>query len=144
MVLYLDASLLVKRYIQETGTEQVNSLFNQFSVFGTSLISRAEVAAALKKAVCVKVINKEEAKKALMEFRSEWEMFFRLPITETLITRADSLSWDYDLRGYDSVHLAAAILWQESIQKQVTIATYDRQLWKAAAEVGLAIYPDNL
>ena len=144
MILYLDASLLVKRYVKESGTEQVNALFNAFSIFGTSLITRAEIAAALKKAVRMQALTEEGAKKALLEFRSEWEMYLRLPITETLIARADSHSWDHDLRGCDAVHLAASVLWQESIQEQVTMATYDRKLWETAAEVGLAVWPESL
>ena len=51
MILYLDASALVKRYVAEPGSVEVNEAISRAEVTGTALISRAEVAAALAKAV---------------------------------------------------------------------------------------------
>jgi hypothetical protein len=45
-----------------------------------------------------------------------------------VIARADILAWEHQLRGYDAVHLAAAVLWQEAIGAPVTMATFARQL----------------
>ena len=48
MILYLDASVLVKRFVAEPGTEAVNEIVSCAEVMGTALICRAEVAAALR------------------------------------------------------------------------------------------------
>ena len=53
------------------------------------------------------------------------------------------MAWDFDLRGYDAVHLAAALLWQETIGEPVTLATFDRQLWQAGGRAGLSVWPEN-
>jgi predicted nucleic acid-binding protein len=42
VIVYLDASALVKRYIQELGTPEVIKAFIQAEAVGTSIISRAE------------------------------------------------------------------------------------------------------
>jgi predicted nucleic acid-binding protein len=42
MILYLDASALVKRYVAEAGTEAVAQAIAEADVIGTSLIIRAE------------------------------------------------------------------------------------------------------
>jgi len=55
MIVYLDASALVKRYVSETGSPEVNALLATVAVAGTSVIIRAEVAAALAKSVRVGV-----------------------------------------------------------------------------------------
>ena len=51
MILYLDASALVKRYVAERGSREVIGLTTAAEIVATSLISRAEVAAALARAV---------------------------------------------------------------------------------------------
>ena len=57
---------------------------------------------------------------------------------------ADTLAWDYGLRGYDAVHLASALTWQEALGEPVLLATFDKQLWSAAPKAGVAIWPETL
>jgi len=144
MILYLDASALVKRYIAEPGSRQVAEGIAAAEVVGTSLISRAETAAALAKAVRVEALSREEAASVLQVFRSEWASLVRVQASETLVARADDLAWELGLRGYDAVHLASALVWQDGMDEAVTVATFDRQLWDAAAQQGLVPFPDDL
>ena len=144
MIIYLDASALVKRYIAETGSQEVDQIITTADLIATALISRAEVAAALAKAVRVNALHSDNANNALKRFRAQWNNLIRLQMTETLIIRADALAWDYGLRGYDAVHLAAAQIWQETIGEPVVLATFDRQLWTAGQSTGLSSWPDDL
>ena len=144
MILYLDSSALVKRYVVEAGTAAVNAVIAEADVAGTSLISRAEVAAALARAVRMNVLPRDDAATALRAFRSQWVDLMRIQITEAIIARADALAWEYGLRGYDAVHLAGAQFWQEALGEPVTLATFDRQLWQAAKPAGLAAWPNKL
>lgn len=141
MIVYMDASALVKRYIAEAGSDDVAELIQQASVIGTAIISRTEVAAALAKAVRVKYLARDQARSALKVFTAEWENLIRLQLSEILVARAASLAWDHGLRGYDATHLAASLFWQEMLGESVTVATYDRQLWEAANETGLMTWP---
>ena len=144
MNLYLDASALVKRYVAEAGSAQVGQIIAQANVVGTALISRAEVSAALGKAVRIGVLTPQEAAAALQVFRSEWGSLVRIQLTESVIARTDDLAWSRGLRGYDAVHLAAALFWQDALAEPVTVATFDRQLWQAAGADGLIPWPDHL
>ena len=45
MILYLDSSALVKRYVDEPGSAVVGEAISRAAIIGTGLISRAEVAA---------------------------------------------------------------------------------------------------
>ncbi|MBI5712548.1 MAG: type II toxin-antitoxin system VapC family toxin [Chloroflexi bacterium] len=143
MIVYLDASALVKRYVVEEGSEDVSRLIDESDLVGTGLITRAEVSAALKKAVRMKALTLEEAEAAVKAFRSQWNDFVRVQASESLISKADTVAWEYDLRGYDAVHLASALVWQEAIGESVTIATYDHQLREASKRAGLNVYPSN-
>jgi predicted nucleic acid-binding protein len=144
MILYLDASALVKRYVAEAGSAEVGAAVSHAAVTGTTLVSRAEVAAALGKAVRVKALTQEEALAALQVFRNDWVDLVRIQTTEMVIARADLLAWDHRLRGYDAVQLASALAWQDALGEQVTMATFDKHLWTVAESMGLTAYPADL
>jgi len=144
MILYLDASALVKRYVAEAGSAEVGAAIAQAVVTGTTLVSRAEVAASLGKAVRVKALTQEEALAALQVFRNDWVDLVRIQVTEMVIARADLLAWDHRLRGYDAVQLASALAWQDALGEQVTMATFDTHQWAVAESVGLAACPADL
>ncbi len=144
MILYLDASALVKRYVAERGSEEVAAVIAAAAVSGTAVISRAETAAALAKAVRLGVLAQDGAAAALARLQEDWPRLVRLQVTESLIARAAGLAWAHGLRGYDAVHLAAAVIWQEAMGRQVTIATFDRTLWQVAGQVGLIPFPERV
>jgi len=143
MIVYIDASALVKRYIKESGSPEVNDLFAEAASMLTNLISRAEVSAAIMRAARTGIIEQDAAERVLQKFRSEWENYQRLPVTEATVARANAIVSEYDLRGYDAVHLAAAMLWQEAIGIPVTLATFDSKLWEAAQQAGLDVWPNK-
>ena len=144
MILYLDASALVKRYTEERGTVEVKEAIRRATTVGTALISRAEVAAAFAKSVRTSALTSEEATQALHRFRLQWASYVRVRLSESVVARADSLAWQHGLRGYDAVHLAAALTWRDALDAGVVMATFDRALWKVAGQAGLDVFPADL
>ena len=144
MRLYLDSSALVKCYVAEQNSQEVFDLAELAEVIASSLLSRTEVAAAVAKAVRLGWLSLEAGRKAHGTFLSQWADFLRIPVTEALLSRADTLAWDYALRGYDAVQLASALTWQESVGTSVTLATFDRQLGEAGEKAGLLVWPAKL
>jgi predicted nucleic acid-binding protein len=102
MILYLDSSALVKRYVAELGSSVVSEAISQAAIIATGLISRAEVAAALAKAMRIGALTKEEAQESLQTFRSDWPDLMRVRVTEAVVARADALAWEWGLRGYEN------------------------------------------
>ena len=142
--LYLDTSALVKCYIAEDGSEDVIALMADAAAVATSLVTRTEVAAALAKAVRDDRVDEDEAQRAHRKFLREWPDFGRVPVTDALVERADSLAWEHGLRAYDSLQLAAALACEDMVGAlgvDVVLATFDRQLRKAAARSGLSTWP---
>ncbi|MFB6232133.1 MAG: type II toxin-antitoxin system VapC family toxin [Salinibacter sp.] len=145
MLLYLDASALVKRHLDEKGTVQVREIFEAATVVGTSVLSRAESEAAFAKAVRTGAVTESEGRSALRDFRHDWPDFAIVSAPEPLVIRAGVLAFEHDLRGYDAVQLASALTWAEELAEMVTFATFDRQLWGAATEHSpLTPFPDDL
>jgi predicted nucleic acid-binding protein len=110
----------------------------------TSIVSRAEIAAAFAKAVRAGLLTNLVARNAQRAFAGDWPDVVRVPVTESLVERAGALAWEHGLRGYDAVHLASALTWQESVGEQILLATFDQQLWDAARQAGLKAWPDQL
>lgn len=144
MIAYLDASALVKRYIVERRSRETIALTADAEMTATSIISRAEVAAAFAKAVRAGLIKDDVARNAQRRFAGDWPDLARVPVTEALVERAERLAWDRRLRGYDAVQLASALTWQDSVGEGIVLATFDQQLWDAATRSGLKAWPDRL
>ena len=143
-ILYLDTSALVKQYVLEAGSKDVQKLIRSADHSGTSLITRAEMASAMARAVRRKLLVSTEAEVAWNEFLTDWSSLSRLSVSRQIADRASTLAWEYTLRGYDAMHLASAVLWQETLETQITVATFDRELWSAAEQMGLTVWPDQL
>ena len=141
MIVYLDASALVKRYVAEAGSAEVEALIREAHPAGTVIVSRAEVAAGLARAMRARMVTSEVASKARAAFQADWESMVRVQVGEALAARAATLAWEQGLRGYDAVHLAAALTWRETLDEPLTLATYDRELWRGAQASGLSPWP---
>ncbi len=144
MIVYVDASALVKRYVTEVGSADVNDLTAGATAVATALVTRAEVAAAFARAVRIGVLDDVAGRRAERRFSREWPDLMRVPVTEPLVARAEALAWAHGLRGYDAVQLASALTWQDALGQEIVVATFDRQLWEAAPEAGLRAWPTKL
>ena len=143
MILYLDSSAIVKKYVSESGSVEVQSAIEQAEAVATTVVSRAEVVAALGKAVRM-VIGKKEAEAMVRSFNKGWRDLVRTRVTERLVKHASDLAWSHGLRGYDAVQLASAAAWQQAIGRNVTLCAFDLRLWEAALVIGLLVFPANL
>jgi predicted nucleic acid-binding protein len=127
-VLYLDASALVKRYIEEDGTELVISAMKEAAAWSICRIGYVETMRAVARAGGAKQAKKVEA---------DWPSFEVVEVDEELARHAAELTLSAELRSLDALHLAAALV----LPDEVTVATWDTRLHRAATEHGLATIP---
>jgi predicted nucleic acid-binding protein len=110
-VYFFDASAIVKRYLQEVGSEWVRRLINQEQprIFISSL-SGAEVFSAIMRKGRTGEVSPPERDKALSMFRQEFTTSYaRIQPEATVIQRAMDLLLAHPLRAYDAVQLASAL-----------------------------------
>ena len=141
MNLYADTSALIKKYVRESGSEQVISHFNQYPIIGTAALTHTEMASAMSKAVRLGWVDEPEILIAWQDFLAHWPAYVRLPVSAGVVERAASIAWRHGLRAYDSVHLASALAWKDVTADQVVFACYDGNLVKAAQQEGLQVWP---
>jgi predicted nucleic acid-binding protein len=60
-------------------------------------------------------------------------------VTQPLVELAADLALNYDLRGFDAIHLASALLVRQRTTGPVRLLAWDRRLASAAAACELAV-----
>jgi predicted nucleic acid-binding protein len=152
--LYFDSSALVKRYLTETGSDEVLALTDQTIRRYTLIIAeitRVEVAAAFSaRHRASGGISHRERNDALRLFLKHCDSEYHLtPFTPAIISRAVTLTQNYRLRGYDAAQLATALVVNETLLEaglsNLTFIAADDDLLVAAHAEGLATKnPNNL
>lgn len=143
MIVYADTSALVKLFVSEEGTEATRAMLQQAWLMGTGLLTRAELGSALARGSRGGLLSETKALEARHSLEVAWPTWVHIGVNEDLVAQAEVLAWKHGLRGYDAVHLASALTWQERLEHPVVLATFDRELWEAARQAGLPVWPEE-
>jgi uncharacterized protein len=144
---YFDASAVVKRYIDEAGSNWVRKITDPTSEHSTMIaeVILAEVAAAFAAQGCAPGgLTQTQRDRALSRFLQDCdEHFLLLPVDRPVIDRAVELTQKHRLRGYDAVQLAAALVTSEMLLAEgissLVLVTADNDLVTAADSEQLPI-----
>ena len=101
--------------------------------------------AALARAARGNRLDAHGARRAQQQFAEDWPDFGKVPVTDSLLTHAETLAWKHGLRAYDAVQLAAALVCAETFtdpDERVLFACFDDELAVAANDEGLRTWPD--
>ncbi|PSB51531.1 nucleic acid-binding protein [filamentous cyanobacterium Phorm 6] len=147
---YVDSSALVKRYIRETGSAWVLSLFDP-SLNNDVLIAAitgVEIIAAIIRRARGRSISTTDSTLACVQFRSDLQSDYQVvELTESIINSAMVLAETYALRGYDAVQLATGCainaLCTANSFSSVIFVSADNELNAAAASEGLIVENPN-
>jgi predicted nucleic acid-binding protein len=131
-MLYLDASALVKRYVAEEGSEVLIEAMEAAESWAICRIGYVETARAIGLAA---------GKGALTRFADDWPSFEVIEVDAALAEHAAELTFSEELRSLDALHLAAALL---VASEDLTLATWDLRLHRAAHRQGLDVFPADL
>jgi predicted nucleic acid-binding protein len=147
---FLDTSAIVKRYLMERGSGWIITQTDpaRSPLVYLADIARVEVAAAVTRRVRAGGLAAAAASVALANFRSDLQLQYRAVLISTpLLERAMSLAEKHALRGYDAVHLAAALeansVGQALGLPALQLISADIELNSAAMSEGLAVDDPN-
>ena len=142
---YVDASALVKRYIEEEGSAIMDRLLDDPDVLAyVSHIAAAEVVAALTRRGRGERWAEERIDERVDLFFDDLNARLRrLDTSKGILDSGIALARQHGLRGYDAVHLAAAIdinaLHTGGGVDPVVLVSADDELNAAAEAEGLAV-----
>lgn len=143
---YLDASALVKRYLNEQGSDWLRAVIasSRSRLLFTSRMTIVEVISAFARRVRDGSLTLEEFASARDLFRSDClDGYQIMPPTIAVVDFASALLERHALRAYDVIHLATALRAQQFLADQnyppLTFLSADNRLNEAAAAEGLAV-----
>jgi predicted nucleic acid-binding protein len=142
-LIYLDTSALVKRYVAEAGSTDVAALITASECQAVSIVTEAELPAALGRAWRLGAITELEGQAALRAWEKDRDNLLWIQLPQSMANHGGQLAWQDGLRGYDAIHLATALWWQANLEETLVVATYDRGLWRAVWKHGLNTFPDR-
>jgi len=134
MKLFLDSSAIVKRYIEEPGSDLVEDLCKEAAELGISVISLPEIVSALQRRIREGMIDDLQYKIIKKEFFKSLNDTVIYPLTESVIYKSVELLESYTLRSLDSIHLSCAIKWECDY-----FVSADKQQLTAAKEEGIMV-----
>lgn len=109
MIAYFDTSALVKLLIDEAGSEIAEQAWFAADVRVCCSIGITEAAAAIARAWRSRRIDEAMTRVLLDDLAEQWRSVARVRPDDELTAHAAELAVLFGLRGYDAVHLAAAI-----------------------------------
>lgn len=138
MIVYLDTSAIVKLYVDEEGSPEARAAVEAADAVATSRVAFAEAHAAFAAAARLGRITAAERAAVAATFRADWRSYVVVGVTQPVVELAADLTADYELRGFDAIHLASALLLQQRVGRPVRFLAWDRRLAGAAAQFGFA------
>lgn len=141
MILYLDTSALVKLYVRETGSVRLRNWLNKATAAATSVVAYAEARAAFARLHGSGLTTPQKHRERVARFNVDWESFMRVELTPSVLRLAGETAETYELRGFDSIHLASALWLRDRTDIACAFAAFDRRLHDGATRAGLSVLP---
>jgi uncharacterized protein len=134
LITYVDTSSLLKLVIDEEGSDRVDMIWDGTDTVASAALLVVEARAALAAAERVGRLSVTDHGKAKRQLARLLDELAIVEVTESVIAQAADLAEEEALRGYDAVHLAAALA-----IGAIVLASADAALCDAAARRGLHV-----
>ncbi len=135
MIAYFDTSMLVKLLVDdEAYRPDAERVWLAADHVACAEIGYVEARAALAAAHRGERLDAAEMHTAKTQLEALWDQLSVVAVDTTLVRAAGDIADIDGLRGYDAVHLAAAVAVRATV-----VASADRQLVRAARSRGFAV-----
>lgn len=134
MIAYFDTSAIIPLLVDEPTSPACERLWNEASRVVCVRLVYAEARAALARAERMGRMTRRQLTESVAELGSLLAVVDYVEVTDDLVRAAGDLVQDHALRGYDAVHLAAAL---SVADDELVLVTGDLELAQAAHDLGL-------
>jgi predicted nucleic acid-binding protein len=138
-VIYADSSVIVKRYYAEPGSGQVREGWLATERVFTSRVAYAEVHAALARKHREGDLPTMAFRRSSSAFETEWAAYDQILVDRITLADIGRLVRVHPLRGYDAIHLAAALWVKTQIGDRLQFWVADDRLEAAARRERLTV-----
>jgi predicted nucleic acid-binding protein len=137
-VTYLDTSALVKRFVSEVGSGEVQRLVSGGAPVACATIAYAELYSGLTRRHREGALSRLQYRLACRHFERDWMAVTKIELNGEILSAARVLIQRHGLRGFDGIHLASALGLQAAANEPVTFVAADHRLVRAASDEALA------
>ena len=128
MVLYVDTSAVLKRYVRERDSDVAIALMATDPVLATSRITEVEARRNL-----ARLLDADDAVEAKRRFLADLDAFALIAVDATTCAEAARVAEQSGCRSLDAIHLASAL----RSGAATTLLTFDVRQAQAARTMGL-------
>jgi uncharacterized protein len=136
VIAYFDTSAIIPLIVEEPGSAVCERLWEEADRVVSVRLLYAEARAALAQAHRLGRLDSAQLRAAVTELEYLADDLDHVEVDEDLVQAAGQIAEDRAMRGYDAVHLAAAL---RLAADDLVLVTGDRDLARAASEVGLTV-----
>lgn len=140
MNIYFDTSALIKKYIEENGSQNVDKLFLSADQVLVSAISEIESISTLKRLLVEKEISDNDFNLIKNEIKTDFSFFSTIELDSDVIETSIGIIEKYKLKSLDSIQLGSALCNKDQIEFFISC---DTKLLKAAQKEGFKIINPN-
>jgi len=140
MNIYFDTSALIKKYIEENGSQNVDKLFLSADQVLVSAISEIESMSTLKRLLVEKEISDNDFDLIKNEIKTDFSFFSIIGLDSDIIETSIEIIGKYQLKSLDSIQLGSALCNKDQIEYFISC---DTKLLKAAQKEGFKIINPN-
>jgi predicted nucleic acid-binding protein len=134
VITYVDTSVIVKLIIDEPESDHASMIWTSAASLAACQLAHVEARAALASAHREGRVTSAELDNAEANLVELWSQLYVVDVDESLVRHAGDLARLHALRGYDAVHLGAALFVGARV-----MAVSDGRLARAARECGIAV-----
>lgn len=135
---YFETSALVKLFLEEPGADEARDLWDDADLVTVALIAYPEARSALAAAARGGRISAEQLDDVKRKLERRWRQMQVVDIDPSIAFFAGDVAEEFELRGYDAVHLATAISLQDD---SLLVVTWDTELARACLNADLLVAP---
>jgi len=139
MILYLDTSSLVKLYVREEESDHVQALVDKAEAVATSQVAYPEACAAFARKQRQGDFAGRQYRSVVKNLQQDWGSYFALDVSWPVARLAGELAERHELRGFDAIHLASALMLKSRLESAVTFSSADQRLEAAAFSESLEV-----
>lgn len=139
MIVYVDTSALVKRYVQEPGSDHVDLVLASAQVVATSRVAYPEARSAFARRAREGAFSAEAHRRVVAQLDGELDAWVWIELGAELMRSAGRLAELHGLRGFDAIHLGSALELRRAFDgREVVFLGFDERLHVAATREGLS------
>lgn len=139
MFIYLDSSVLIKKYFDEFASKLVVDIWNENKYIAISQVGYSEILGTIQKKQKIENFSDKVKDSITKKFKNDWDECIKMNVDQSINLELDRIHSKYLLRGFDAIHLVSAIILFREIEEETLFLSADDTLSKAAKKDGLNI-----